>query len=160
MRKARGFTLLELMIVVAVVAILASIAVPSYTDYVARGKFVEAHGQLADLRVKMEQYYMDNRRYSTDAAGATCGLTGGNAPTVPAARYFTYVCAPASPNAIGAQQYTLTAQGRAAEGIDGINFTVNEANVRATTVTAATTMAGKGYTDAANCWVRKKPNQC
>jgi type IV pilus assembly protein PilE len=153
MRKARGFTLLELMITVVVVAILAAIALPSYTDYVARGKFVEAQGQLADLRVKLEQFYQDNRNYGSTAAA--CGVA---MPTGSNARYFTYTC---NWGAIGTNQgYTITAAGNAAEGIDGINFTIDQSNTRATTVTAATTMANKGYTAAANCWVRKKPNLC
>ena len=88
MRFKQGFTLIEVMITVAIIAILAAIAVPNYTDYVTRSKFTEAHGMLADLRVKMEQYYMDNRRYSTTTGGGTCGIPGGNTPTVPGAQIF------------------------------------------------------------------------
>lgn len=150
MRQARGFTLLELMIVVVVVAILAAIALPSYTDYITRGKFTEAHGQLADVRVKMEQWFMDNRTY-LNAAGTACGVT---MPAGQAARYFTYTCAGA------AQTYTLTAAGNGGEGLTGISFTVNQANTRATTVTAGSVMANNGYADNAGCWVRKKPSQC
>jgi prepilin-type N-terminal cleavage/methylation domain-containing protein len=69
MQHERGFTLLELMIVVVVVAVLAGIALPSYSDYMLRGKFSEATGNLADLRVKMEQAYGDNRRYNDPIAG-------------------------------------------------------------------------------------------
>jgi type IV pilus assembly protein PilE len=149
MRQARGFTLLELMIVVVVVAILAAIALPSYTDYIRRGKFVEAHGQLADLRVKMEQWFMDNRTY-LNAAATACGVT---MPTT-TVRYFTYTCVGA------AQTYTITAAGNAAEGLNGIGFTVDQGNTRATTITAATEMANQGYAANAGCWVRKKPSQC
>ena len=53
--RAEGFTLLELMIAVAIVAILAAIALPSYSDYIKRAKLVEAQNALADFRVKMEQ---------------------------------------------------------------------------------------------------------
>lgn len=150
MHRSRGFTLLELMIVIAVIAILAAIALPSYTDYIARGKFVEAHGQLADVRVKMEQWFMDNRTY-LNAAGTACGVA---MPTGQNARYFTYTCAGA------AQTYTVTAAGNAAEGLAGINFTVDQANTRATTVTGGSVMATRGYADNAGCWVRKKPSQC
>ena len=158
MRFKQGFTLIELMITVAVVAILAAIAVPSYTDYVTRSKFTEAHGMLADLRVKMEQYYMDNRRYSTTTGGGTCGIPGGNAPTTPGSKYFTFTCASTATNAAGDQQYTLTAAGNAGQGLDGIAFTLNHANARATTVTGV--MATKGYAANTTCWVLKKPSQC
>ena len=158
MRFKQGFTLIELMITVAIVAILAAIAVPSYTDYVTRSKFTEAHGMLADLRVKMEQYYMDNRRYSTTTGGGTCGIPGGNAPTTPGTKYFTFTCASTATNAAGDQQYTLTAAGNAGQGLDGIAFTLNHANARATTVSGV--MATKGYAANTTCWVLKKPSRC
>jgi len=159
MQHTKGFTLLELMITVAVIAILAGIALPSYNDYVTRSKFVEATGNLGDLRVKMEQYYADNRRYSTDAAGGTCGILGGNAPAASDQRYFTYVCASTAPNGIGDQQFVLTANGVPAQGLGGLSFTVDHANTKATAVTGGSDMASKGYASAA-CWVRKKPSDC
>jgi type IV pilus assembly protein PilE len=160
MHLKQGFTLIELMITVAIIAILASIAVPNYTDYITRSKFTEAHGMLADLRVKMEQYYQDNRRYSTTTGGGTCGIPGGNAPTVQGAKYFTFACASTNANAAGDQQFTLTASGIAGGSLEGIAFTINHANTRATTVTASTPMATKGYATNAGCWVLKKPSQC
>jgi type IV pilus assembly protein PilE len=160
MQHAKGFTLIELMITVAIVAILASIALPSYNDYVLRGKFTEATGNLADLRVKMEQAYGDNRRYNDPVLGVgICGIPGGIAPGVSDARYFTYVCASSTPNPIGDQQYVLTANGVAAQGLGGISFTVDFRNVKATVVTPGSPMQSKGYSGAA-CWVRKKPSDC
>jgi type IV pilus assembly protein PilE len=155
-----GFTLIELMITIAIIAVLAAIAVPNYTDYVTRSKFTEAHGHLSDLRVKMEQYYQDNRRYSTTIGGGTCGIPGGNAPTVLNAKYFAYTCASAGTNAAGDQTYTLTATGQSTQGLQGIAFTINQSNGRATTVTASTPMAEKGYAANTGCWVLKKPSQC
>ena len=161
MQHEKGFTLLELMIVVVVVAVLAGIALPSYSDYMLRGKFSEATGNLADLRVKMEQAYGDNRRCNDPVAGVgTCGIPGGNAPNVADGRYFTYVCASSTPNPIGDQQYVLTANGVPAQGLGGISFTVDFRNVKSTTVTAGSDMASKGYAGAGTCWVRKKPSDC
>lgn len=154
MHRARGFTLLELMTVIVVVAILASIALPSYTDFIRRGKFVEAQGNLADMRVRMEQFYQDNRNYGSTAA--TCGAA---LPAASNTRYFTYTCnwLPGGTN----QGYTISATGVAAEGLNGIAFTVNESNTRQTIVTAATTVADAGYTAGTTaCWIRKKPAQC
>lgn len=151
MRLKGGFTLIELMITVAIIAVIVAIALPNYTDYVTRSKFTEAHGNLSDLRVKMEQFYMDNRRYNRTGAPGTCGVD------MPSGKYFTYTCASGSANGAGDQRYTLTATGISNQALGGIAFTVNEANSRTTTVGGD--MAGKGYS-AASCWVTKKPAQC
>jgi len=161
MRSARGFTLIELMITVAVIAVLTAIALPSYTDYVTRSKLAEAYAHLGDLRVKMEQSYLDNRRYSTDAAGGTCGIPGGNTPTAQGTKYFDFTCVSSNPNAAGDQEYVLTATGKALENLGGIAFTVNHGNTKTTTVAASSDMANKGYAvGTLNCWLRKKPSQC
>ena len=70
-RPARGFTLIELMITVAIAAILAAVAIPMYRDYVVRSRIIDATSRLSDFRVRMEQYFMDNRTY--DAGGGKCG---------------------------------------------------------------------------------------
>jgi type IV pilus assembly protein PilE len=157
MRQTNGFSLIELLTVVAIVGILAAVALPAYNDYVTRSKFTEAQGQLADLRVKMEQYYMDNRRYSTTTSGGTCGATMPGSSDV---KYFAYTCASAGANAAGDQAYTVTATGDAVQGLGGLTFTINEANTKATGVQSGTAIEGKGYQANANCWVTKKPNQC
>jgi type IV pilus assembly protein PilE len=163
MRRQQGFTLIELMIVVAVIAVLSAIALPSYTDYVTRSKFTEAYAHLADLRVKMEQHYLDNRRYSSNAGGGTCGIPGGNTPTTQGTKYFDFTCASANANGnpTGDQEYTLTASGKPSEGLNGIAFSIDQGNVKRTNVTAATPMVDKGYTAGTTaCWIRKKPAQC
>ena len=58
-----GFTLIEVMITVAVVAILAAVAMPQYFDYVTRSRLVEAKTNLVDMRTRLEQFFLDNRAY-------------------------------------------------------------------------------------------------
>jgi type IV pilus assembly protein PilE len=116
---ARGFTLMEVMIVMVVIAILASIAIPMYSRYITRGALVEATNALADYRVRMEQFYQDNRTY---ANGANCGVA---APANLA--NFALNCALAA----GGQAYTVTATGAGTAA--GFTFTINQSNERATT---------------------------
>lgn len=117
-RKQDGFTLMELMVAMAVVAILAAIALPNYTAFVQRGKLAEATSNLAAMRVLMEQYFMDNRTY----AGGPCSAPGP-------AKYFSYACNPAAT----AATYTLVATGNAGAGMSGFGYSIDEANNRQTT---------------------------
>jgi type IV pilus assembly protein PilE len=152
MRQTNGFTLIELLIVIAIIGILAAVALPAYNDYIIRSKFTEAHGQLADLRVKMEQYFMDHRRYSSDATGTACGAA---MPPATSVKYFTYSC-----TAPTAQTYTVTATGVAAQGLAGLSFTVDHGNTKATEVQSGSVIAGKGYQANTGCWIRRKPSDC
>lgn len=145
MRSAMGFTLIELMITVAVIAILSAIALPSYTDYVRRGKLAEATSSLSDLRLRAEKYFADNRTYQN--AGAT---DAGFNETINGARYFTYSCTSAT-----ASTFTCTATGVANEGMGGFAYGVNESNTRTSTFTSLT-----GWNDSTSCWVMKKGETC
>ncbi len=62
---ARGFTLIELMITVAVVGILAAIALPSYTAYIVRSNRATAHTEMMDIANRQQQYLLANRSYAT-----------------------------------------------------------------------------------------------
>ncbi|MBQ4833059.1 type IV pilin protein [Pseudoalteromonas sp. MMG010] len=64
MNKYQGFTLLELMITVAIIGILASVALPNYTEYVKRASRAEAAAYLLDAANKEEQFFVDNREYT------------------------------------------------------------------------------------------------
>lgn len=66
-QKDSGFTLIEMMIVVAIIGILASIAYPSYQEYVLRGNRVEGMALLSDAAARQERYYAQNSVYAKSA---------------------------------------------------------------------------------------------
>ena len=138
MRKQSGFTLIELMITVTVVAILASIAVPSYTDYVTRGRIPEATSTLSDMRVRMEQFFQDNLTY---VGAPICA-------TLPTASNFTFSCPTQTATA-----FTLRATGTGS--MAGFVYTVNQNGGRATT----SVKTGWGPTST-TCWVVRKGGAC
>ena len=142
MRRISGFTLIELMIAVVVVTILSAIALPSYKDYVTRGKITEATANLADMRVKLEQFFQDNRTYVGACAAGT------SAPLPTGTKYFTFTCP-----TLTATAFTVTATGIAAQGMGGFVYTVDQANNQVTTITAPASTAGWA---SATCWAIRK----
>jgi type IV pilus assembly protein PilE len=86
MRRISGMTLIELMMVLAVLALLVAIALPSYQGYLARG--IRSQGQqfLMDIAQSQEQFFLDQRAYAT-ALGAGAGLLNRTVPPEVAAHY-------------------------------------------------------------------------
>lgn len=74
-RRAGGFTLIELMIVVVIVGILAAVALPSYRDYVIKGNRAAAQQYMLTIANKEEQYLLDNRSYTTTIGSGGLGLS-------------------------------------------------------------------------------------
>lgn len=137
-KYSTGFTLIELMIAVAVIGILSAIAIPAYSSYVVRGKLVEATGELANGRIRFEQYFQDNRTY----VGATCPA---------ATKYFTYDCGTPT-----ATTYTITAENAVNQGLGTAGdyaYTINENNAKRTT-------NFNGGVSTATCWVMKEGETC
>ncbi len=140
LHKEKGFTLIELMIVVVIVAILASVALPAYRDYVTRGRLAEVTSALIEARIKMEQYFQDNRTYVGGETGACPSSTSS----------VTYSCPTPT-----ATTFTFTATGISSGPLKDFVYTIDQGNTKRTTGLPA----GWGSTPA-NCWITKKGGAC
>jgi type IV pilus assembly protein PilE len=135
------------MVTLAIISILAAIAIPSYSEYVRRSRITEAFSTLSAMRVKMEQYFQDNRTYAT---ACTVPPPPSVAPRPLPTQNFTYDCP-----ALGANNYTLRARGIAGTSMDGFTYTVDDQNARTTVMVAPSNWPGNGA-----CWVTKRDGSC
>jgi type IV pilus assembly protein PilE len=146
-KRGRGFTLIEVLIAIAVVGILTAIALPQYTLYVQRSRVVEAHSMLNDIRTRQEQFFQDTRRYD-DGAGA-CGVG------MPGTGSFTFTCVPAGAPALA---FTATATGAGSMSAFGYNIVVdpNGAGVVRNTVG----VPANWNPAATTCWQTRPGGYC
>lgn len=136
MRKiTKGFTLIELMITVLIVGIIASFAFPNYRDYVIRAQNADALSALNSTKLKLEQFYQDNRTYS----GACDSGSRAHPPTL---ENFTISCD------LDSNSYSISATG------NGFVYTINEQNER------STSSAPSGWSTSDECWIINKNGTC
>jgi type IV pilus assembly protein PilE len=132
MQRNRGFTLVELLVVMVIIAILAAIAIPSYRSYVLRSHRTDATRALNDLAARQESYFFSNNAYTSKLSdlGATSSVAGS---------FFTVGIASASTTS-----YTLTATAQGNQAKDACtSFSLTRAGVQTSNGTTS---------DAANCW--------
>jgi len=97
----KGFTLIELMIVVAIIGILAAVAIPAYQDYIARAQVSEAVNLLASGKTGMAEYFADKATWPS-AASEVMGSTSG--------KYTASIAITGTPTTVGTLTLTATMQ--------------------------------------------------
>jgi type IV pilus assembly protein PilE len=138
MAGANGFTLLELMIVVVIIAILAAIAIPNYGRYAIRAHRVDGQELLLRVANAQERYYATHNRYGTNVA------VGFQNPALSDKQYYSMVAVVnADPAGNSSQAFTATATPiNGQEKDDCANLTISNTGTKAAT----------GSTNNGSCW--------
>ena len=138
-RAARAFTLLEMMVTLAIVAVLGAIALPMYGQHVVRSAVAEGTSRLAEARVKMEQWYLDRRTYE--------GACADGAKVLPSSvKNWAFTCE------ASAAAYTITAKGSGRAS--GFEYTVDQTDARKTVA------APDGWGTCGVKWLTRKGEAC
>ena len=156
-KQTFGFTLIELMIVVVIISILASKAIPAYTQYVQRGIRAEARALLMDASSKMEKHYSDCNAFGTAIAAARDCNAGnvnicGAAPCISETNRYTLGFQSATPTA-----YTLRATEITPRDADCGDFLLTSTGIKGVSPGGANTFSTDSAAAATlimDCWGR------
>ena len=143
-----GFTLIELMITVAIIGILAAVALPSYRDYILRGQLVDATNLLSAAQANMERYYQDNRTYAAVGAGPTDPKPPCAVSPSPVQGKFTLTCD--SSVTLDTNNYKIKATGSGSTA--QFTFYVDNFRTQSTVLATGAPWPSGTYT----CWYVKK----
>ncbi len=147
MQKQKGFTLIEVMVVVIIVAILAMVAIPAYQRQVIKSNRVSAQAKMMDLAGILERNYTQNGQYTTAFINSINNDPRGNCPSAGTAhnnRYNICVTGVTATSVGGFRQYTITATRVNAQLSDGCgNLTLNSESIKG--------VVG-GTLDVETCW--------
>lgn len=152
--RIAGFTLIEVMITVAIVAILAAVALPNYRNYVIRGKLVPQTNALAAMRAQMEQYYLDNRTYLSITT-VTPNILSPCDDTSVSKTYDTYSLSCASKSATA---YVIQSVATTTSPATPAAYTMDQSGLQATT--ALPSYWGALPANASGCWIMRKGDSC
>lgn len=140
-----GFTLIELIIVMAVIGILAGIALPAYQDYTKQGRVTEAATTLISLATQLEGRYLETRSYTDESN--ICSLGFNNT------EHFSFSCS--IPNE-GSQQYLLSATStQLFSQTKTLILGLNEQGIKTSILLSGSTILGE-Y----ECWLRSINGEC
>ena len=132
MNRQKGFTLIELMIVVVIVSIIAAVAYPSYINSIRKARRVDAKSALMEIAQDLEQYYGRNGTYTTDLSKLGFSNAGWNAVPVTAPASDQYYEVSLTTAGGCALPNCFIARARVKSGTDQANDSVSEYQLRST----------------------------